>query len=50
MDNGFEEKQKHLLCINEIIKKMDISDDSIKCKYLWLKEKYDCSFAKFKGA
>jgi hypothetical protein len=49
VDNGFEGKQKHLMYIDEIIRNMDISDDSIKCKYLWLKEKYDCSFAIFKS-
>ena len=51
VDNGFEEKQKHLLCINELIEKnKKTSDARIKYKYLWLKEKYDCSIAKFKGA
>jgi hypothetical protein len=40
---GIKGEQEHLmwLCdiINELEKKLD-KDDSIKCKYLWLKEKY----------
>jgi len=44
---GVKDEQKHLMCIDEIIRKMDISDDSIKCKHLWLKDKYDIALEKF---
>ena len=47
VSNGVEEKQKHFLCINEMIENhKKTSDARIKCKYLWLKEKYECRLKK----
>jgi len=45
VDNSTEAKKKHLLCLNDIIQKMDVYNNNINDKYLWLKNKYNSSLA-----
>ena len=41
---GIKGEREHLMCLNDSVKKLEDAmeeDAGIKCKYLWLKEKYD---------
>jgi hypothetical protein len=50
VDIGIKGEQEHLRWLCEIINKLEKrmhTDDSIKCKYLWLNEKYTIALGKF---
>jgi hypothetical protein len=44
--HSFEERINYLNDLRKIIEEMNIKEDnSLKCKYLWVKEKYDIAYA-----
>jgi len=46
--HSLEEKKNYLNDLRKIIEEMHKKDDnSLKCKYLWIKEKYDIAYANF---